>query len=91
MKKAFDTIGGKQSMITKDQLMVALQMLQIQCDEDIVAKLFTVLKREGYSGIDFNIFTKICGFFLACAQSVQRFASKPFNYQTMQLLACGFM
>lgn len=89
--KAFSTIGGGQNILKQDQMLIAMQMLQLQFDPEIAARLFLRLKPTGWSGIPVAAFVKACAFFLGCYQAAQRHANQPLSYPLMQALAIGFM
>lgn len=89
--KAFATIGGGQNILKQDQMLIAMQMLQLQFDPEVAARLFRCLKPVGWSGLPLAAFTKACAFFLACYNAAQRHAGQPVNYALMQALAVGFV
>ena len=91
IRKVFTTIGGGQNILKQDQVIIAMQMLQLQFDPEIAARLFRALTPVGWSGLPVSAFTKEGAFFLACYNAAQKHAGQPVSYALMQALAVGFM
>ena len=72
-------------------MIIAMQMLQLQFDQEVAARLFRCLKPVGWSGLPLAAFTKACAFFLNCYSAAQRHAGQPVGYALMQTLAVGFV